>query len=85
MAPIVPDVIGLGLYANLGGTNKFFMPWLNPRNGRTSVFEGSWLSRLFGRRRRRSSRNNLEAEEFEHGNKIFLSVRKYVTKNGDKI
>ena len=58
MAPIIPEVLGLGFYANLGDTNKFFMPWLNPRNGRNSVFTGSFLSRLFGKRKRRSLNNN---------------------------
>ena len=58
MAPIIPEVLGLGVYANLGDTHKFFMPWLNPRNGRNSVFTSSWLARLFGRRKRRSLNNN---------------------------
>jgi hypothetical protein len=60
MAPIIPEVLGLGVYANLGDTRKLFMPWLNPRNGRNSVFTSSWLSRLFGRRKRRSLNNNSE-------------------------
>ena len=60
MAPIIPEVLGLGVYANLGDTQKLFMPWLNQRNGRNSVFTSSWLSRLFGRRKRRSLNNNNE-------------------------
>ena len=54
MAPIVPEAVGLGFFANLGDTNHFFQPWLNDRNGRGSVFTPSFLSRLFGKRRKRS-------------------------------
>jgi hypothetical protein len=40
--------------ALLGSTNKFFMPWLVPRNDRGSVYAPSFLGKLFrgGRRRR---------------------------------
>ena len=55
MAPIVPEVLGLGFFANLGDTHHFFQPWLNDRNGRGSVFYPSFLSRIFGRRKKRSS------------------------------
>ena len=57
MAPIVPEVVGLGFFANLGDTNHFFQPWLNDRNGKGSVFTPSFLYRLFGRRKKRSYGN----------------------------
>ena len=38
----------------LGSTNKFFMPWLVPRNDKGSVYTQNILGKLFrgGRRRR---------------------------------
>ena len=40
--------------ALLGSTNKFFMPWLVPRNDKGSVYTQNILGKLFrgGRRRR---------------------------------
>ena len=39
-------------YLSLGTTYKFFMPWFVPRNQKDTVYRGTWLSRLFGRKRR---------------------------------
>ena len=47
-------------YLNIGDTNKFFMPWFIPRQNRHSVFQSTFLSRLFGRRRR-----DIRAEDIE--------------------
>jgi len=41
-----------GLTANLGSTNKFFMPWLIPRNDRNSVFRPNFFGKLAGRTKR---------------------------------
>ena len=38
---------------NLGSTNKFFMPWLVPRNDASSVYQQNILGKLFNGRRRR--------------------------------
>ena len=39
--------------AILGSTNKFFMPWLVPRNDAGSVYAPSILGKLFGSGRRK--------------------------------
>ena len=41
-----------GLTANLGSTNKFFMPWLIPRNDSNSVFRPNFFGKLAGRTKR---------------------------------
>ena len=55
----------LGTYLNLGSTNKFFMPWLVPRNQKDTVYQATWLSRFFGKRRRRDVRNLASDTEIE--------------------
>ena len=49
-------------YLNIGDTNKFFMPWFIPRQNRHSVFQSTFLSRLFGRRRRDIADEDIEFE-----------------------
>ena len=49
-------------YLNIGDTNKFFMPWFIPRQNRHSVFQSTFLSRLFGRRRRDIRDEDIEFE-----------------------
>ena len=49
-------------YLNIGDTNKFFMPWFIPRQNRHSVFQSTFLSRLFGRRRRAIADEDIEFE-----------------------
>ena len=71
MAPIVPEVLGLGFFANLGDTHHFFQPWLNDRNGRGSVFYPSFLSRIFGKRKKRSSGSN-KMDMIAHQGMYFL-------------
>ena len=38
--------------ALLGDTNKFFLPWLIPRNDRNSIFRPNILGKLVGRTKR---------------------------------
>ena len=38
--------------ALLGDTNKFFIPWLIPRNDRNSIFRPNILGKLVGRTKR---------------------------------
>ena len=75
MAPIVPELLGLGFFANLGDTNHFFQPWLNDRNGRGSVFTPSFLSRLFGKRKKRSLGSNEPKTMESIGKYMFLFFR----------
>ena len=49
-------------YLNIGDTNKFFMPWFIPRQNRHSVFQSTFLSRLFGRKRRDIADEDIEFE-----------------------
>ena len=71
MSPIVPEAFGLGFYANLGWTRQFFQPWLNSRNNRDSVYQSSFLGRIFGKKRRRRSLGNIIIDGSE------MSDRKY--------
>ena len=54
--------------ALLGSTNKFFMPWLVPRNDKGSVYAPSFLGKLFGAGRKRRDvtdhENNVLTSEF---------------------
>ena len=49
--------------AILGSTNKFFMPWLVPRNYKGSVYAPNFLGKLFGagRKRRDLAEGELDA------------------------
>ena len=51
--------------ANLGDTNKFFMPWLIPRNDRNSIFRPNFFGKLAGRTKR---------EEILNGNSIETGI-----------
>jgi len=44
--------MGIGTSALLGSTNKFFMPWLIPRNDRNSIFQANFFGKLAGRTKR---------------------------------
>lgn len=44
--------MGIGTSALLGDTNKFFMPWLIPRNDRDSIYRPNILGKLVGRTKR---------------------------------
>ena len=50
----------LNLHFNLGRTYDFFKPWLVPRNQKDTVYQGSALSRFFGRRRREVKDQDIE-------------------------
>ncbi len=44
--------MGIGTSAILGDTNKFFLPWLIPRNDRDAIFRPNILGKLVGRTKR---------------------------------
>ena len=53
------SIFGFDTHLNLGSTNKFFMPWLVPRNQKDTVYRSNWLARLFyGKRKRRAIQNS---------------------------
>ena len=49
--------MGLAPSALLGSTNKFFMPWLIPRNDRNSVYQANLFGKLAGRTKRNNEIN----------------------------
>ena len=51
--------MGIGPSAVLGSTNKFFMPWLVPRNQKDTLHAPSIFGKLANGRRRRE----IETEE----------------------
>ena len=55
--------------ALLGDTNKFFIPWLIPRNDRNSIFSPN----IFGKLASRTKRNNDEQGKFSYTNVLFMS------------
>ena len=55
--------MGVGPSAILGSTNKFFMPWLVPRNQKDTVYAPSIFGKLANGRRRRDIENEELAEE----------------------
>ena len=73
--------MGLGPSAILGSTNKFFIPWLIPRNDRNSVYAPNLLSKLFNGRRKRDLNevtiNMVSTEEAERvlkGSNLSLNI-----------
>ena len=55
--------MGVGPSAILGSTNKFFMPWLVPRNQKDTVYAPSIFGKLAQGRRRRDIENEELAQE----------------------
>ena len=54
--------LGYSTTALLGDTNKFFIPWLIPRNDRNSIFSPN----IFGKLASRTKRNNDEQGKFSY-------------------
>ena len=52
--------LGYSTTALLGDTNKFFIPWLTPRNDRNSIFTPN----IFGKLASRTKRNNDKQGKF---------------------
>ena len=65
--------------ANLGDTNKFFMPWLIPRNDRNSIYRPNFFGKLAGRTKRQDEINENSIETIEQGNHLWKKT--YVNKN----
>ena len=57
--------------ANLGDTNKFFMPWLIPRNDRNSIYRPNFFGKLAGRTKRQDEINENSIETIEQGNHLW--------------
>lgn len=55
--------MGIGPSAILGSTNKFFMPWLIPRNQKDTVYAPSIFGKLSNGRKRRDIENEVLAQE----------------------
>ena len=55
--------MGVGPSAILGSTNKFFMPWLVPRNQKDTVYAPSIFGKLSTGRKRREIETSELAQE----------------------
>ena len=55
--------MGVGPSAILGSTNKFFMPWLVPRNQKDTVYAPSIFGKLSTGRKRREIETAQVAQE----------------------
>ena len=56
-------IMGVGPSAILGSTNKFFMPWLVPRNQKDTVYAPSIFGKLSTGRKRREIETAQVAQE----------------------
>lgn len=73
----IPDswpktTMGIGTSALLGSTNKFFMPWLIPRNDRNSIFQANFFGKLAGRTKRNNDRIDVPIQaDARYGNENY--------------
>jgi len=64
--------MGIGTSALLGSTNKFFMPWLIPRNDRNSIFQANFFGKLAGRTKRNNDRIDVPIQaDARYGNENY--------------
>merc|ERR1712020_852047 len=79
-------IMGVGSSAILGSTNKFFMPWLVPRNDKSTVWAPTILGKLVnsganGRKRRDITNHEITEDVMTYLNEVTDAF--YGCKRGD--